>query len=445
MRNAVALAIEALSWMEHEGLSERAAFARAAKQLHVTKADELKTAQWLVLETSRRRNFIDHLIQGAAGGHIELSSLQHGLSSFLRLFCYWAKFHETSRGGVVRILQAARSVLGWKDLHPIEPLFGRMLAVDPAEALAKLSSDEALALSLFHPAWFLSACTFILGRSAALKLMLRNFAPAPSYIRINTLRGDEETSLREIEKAGIEAKPVEHLPLTFRVLSSRRPIVRTEPYRAGRITIQDKASVLASLVAAPRPGESILDLCAAPGAKTAHLAELMQNKGAIYSIDKSSARMSLWRREMSRLGVEIGHPLLADASKPLPIDSKAEVVVLDPPCSNTGTFWRTPSTKWRMTRERVHRLAATQSVMLENASRFVCAGGTLVYSTCTILAEEDEHVVNRFLRLNPDFESISSIPEVGMQGLYGLNTCQRLYPHLHDCNGHFLAKMRRAG
>jgi len=445
MRNAVALAIEALSWMEHEGLGERAAFARASKQLRVTESDQLRTAQLLVLETTRRRNFIDYLIQSTADGHLDLESLQHGITSFLRLFCYWAKFHGASGDDLTRMLRAARSVLGWKTLHPIEYLFGRILALDLPEATAKLPGDENLALSLFHPAWFVRSCTPLLGRSEALKLMRRNLERPTSYIRLNTLRGSEEACLREIERSEIDVKPVEHLPLTFRVLSSRRPIVQTEAYKRGRMAIQDKASILASVIAGPAPGDSVLDVCAAPGAKTSHLAQLMQNKGTIYSVDRSSDRMSFWRREVSRLGVDIAHPLLADARKPLPIAMEADVVVLDPPCSNTGTFWKSPATKWVMTPERVRWLAAIQRVMLENAARFVREGGTLVYGTCSILTEENERVVNPFFQVNPDFKAVDSSPRIGLPGLYGSEAVQRLYPHTHDCNGHFLVKMRRVG
>jgi len=209
------------------------------------------------------------------------------------------------------------------------------------------------------------------------------------------------------------------------------------------VVIQDKASVLASLVAAPRPGDSVLDLCAAPGSKTAHLAELMENDGAVYSVDKSSLRMALWKREMSRLGVEIAHPLVADSTKPLPIEKQVNVVILDPPCSNTGTFWKSPAAKWRVTPERVRQLAGMQSMMLENASQYLRKDGCLVYSTCTILPEENEYVVDRFLRVHPDFQVTDAKPRIGLPGLYGLDKGQRLYPHIHDCNGHFIAKMMR--
>jgi 16S rRNA (cytosine967-C5)-methyltransferase len=169
----------------------------------------------------------------------------------------------------------------------------------------------------------------------------------------------------------------------------------------------------------------------------------MENKGAIYSIDKSSVRMSFWKREVSRLGAKIACPLLADVSKPLPTHMHVDVVLLDPPCSNTGTFWKSPAEKWTVTPERVRALARTQQAMLENASQYVREGGTLVYSTCSILAEENERVINSFLTVNPDFKAVDSSPRIGLPGLYGSGMSQRFYPHTHDCNGHFLSRMRR--
>ncbi len=440
-RPAVAVAIEALSWIEYEGLSERAAFARAAKQLQVSESDQLRAAQSLILETERRRNFIDFLIRQAMQDRFDFQSLQHGVKSLLRLFCYSAKFRREGARDDLRILEEGRSVLGWEVLHPIEPVFGRILALDPAEA-SRLPYDEGLALQLFHPRWFLSACTFMLGRSTTLQLAHSNMRQASSYIRINTLRGSEAEWLREIEKSGIITEPVQGVPLAYKVLS-RRPIVRTRPYAQGGIAVQDKASILAGVVADPAPGDQVLDVCAAPGGKTAHLAQLMQNKGTICSVDRSSSRLSFWKNEMSRLGVQIAHPIVADATKSIPAAAVSDVVIVDPPCSNTGTFWKSPAAKWTTDPARIHQATKTQLSILENASRLVRVGGALVYSTCTIMAVEDEHVIQRFLRLNPDFQLVETSPRFGLPGLYGLDASQRFYTHIHDCNGHFICKMTR--
>ena len=443
VRDAVALAIETLSWMELEELSERTAFARASRQLGITDTNQLRTAQMLVLETTRRRNLIDYVVRKALGEQSDLDSIQHGIASFLRLFCYWTKFHGADERDVARFLGAARSALGWRVLEPTEIVLGRILAFEIVEETKKLPCDEAFALNMFHPAWFVTTATYLLGRRSALKLMERNARRASSYIRINTLLGDEEACLRDIAEEGIDAEPVQNLPLALKVLSSKRPVVQTKPYRLGRIAIQDKASILASVLASPKPGDLVLDVCAAPGAKTAHLAQLMENKGTICSIDKSPTRMSFWRREVSRLGVRIAHPMLADARRPSPTNMKFDVVLLDPPCSNTGTFWKSPAEKWSITPERVHALARTQRAMLENASQSVRSGGTLVYSTCSILAEENELVINSFLTVNPDFKVVDSSPRIGLSGLCSLEKSQRLYPHIHDCNGHFLCKLER--
>lgn len=441
-RAAVAVAIEAMSWIEYEGLSERAAFARAAKQLRVSERDQLRAAQSLILETERRRNFVDFLIQRGLRRQIDFDSLRHGVKSLLRLFCYVAKFQQRGANDHLRILEEGRSVLHWKTLHPVETAFGQILACDPLEA-SELIYDEALALRLFHPRWFVSACTSMLGRQMALQLMRRNLHQASSYLRINTLRGSEERWLRQVESAGIELDKVEGLPLTYRVLSSRRPIVRSRPYREGGIAIQDKASILAGLVASPKPGDRVFDICAAPGAKTSHLAQQMRNNGIIYSVDRSASRLSFWKDEMSRLGVQIANPIVADAAKSIPASTEGDVVVLDPPCSNTGTFWKSPGAKWTIDRGRIHQIATTQSAMLENASKLVRVGGTLLYSTCTILDEENEYVITRFLRLNPDFQLVRANPSIGFPGLYGLDASQRLYPHTHECNGHFICRMMR--
>ena len=441
-RAAVAVAIEAMSWIEYEGLSERAAFARAAKQLRVSERDQLRAAQSLILETERRRNFVDFLIQRGLRRQIDFDSLRHGVKSLLRLFCYVAKFQQRGANDHLRILEEGRSVLHWKTLHPVETAFGQILACDPLEA-SELIYDEALALRLFHPRWFVSACTSMLGRQMALQLMRRNLHQASSYLRINTLRGSEERWLRQVESAGIELDKVEGLPLTYRVLSSRRPIVRSRPYREGGIAIQDKASILAGLVASPKPGDRVFDICAAPGAKTSHLAQQMRNNGIIYSVDRSASRLSFWKDEMSRLGVQIANPIVADAAKSIPACTEGDVVVLDPPCSNTGTFWKSPGAKWTIDRGRIHQIATTQSAMLENASKLVRVGGTLLYSTCTILDEENEYVITRFLRLNPDFQLVRMNPSIGFPGLYGLDVSRRLYPHTHECNGHFICRMMR--
>jgi 16S rRNA (cytosine967-C5)-methyltransferase len=119
-------------------------------------------------------------------------------------------------------------------------------------------------------------------------------------------------------------------------------------------------------------------------------------------------------------------------------------VLVDPPCSNTGVLARNPSIKWEITQARVNDFAMTQYSILRAASKHVASNGTIVYCTCSILPEENEYVLEAFLRRQPDFKLIPQTPFLGSTGLRGFDLCQRFYPHMHDCSGFFIAKIQRS-
>jgi 16S rRNA (cytosine967-C5)-methyltransferase len=168
----------------------------------------------------------------------------------------------------------------------------------------------------------------------------------------------------------------------------------------------------------------------------------MGNEGEIYSIELSATRSFQWRKEMTRTGCSIAILIRADARK-LPLNHLVDVALVDPPCSNSGLFARNPASKWRVTPARLKELVRTQGDILQAASERLADGGTLVYCTCSILPEENEFVVETFLKKNPEFTLSQQTPFLGRPGLRGLYECQRFYPHLHDCNGYFIAKMQK--
>jgi len=245
----------------------------------------------------------------------------------------------------------------------------------------------------------------------------------------------------ENERVTVEKEP--RLKHTFRVVKSQKPLVRTLSFCEGLFYIQDKASCLAAEVANPTAGMTVLDVCAAPGAKTTYMAQLMKNRGKIYSVDYSRRRMNVWKRETQRMDVKIATPIVADACNPLPFSLEADMVVLDPPCTSTGAFSKVPSTKWRLTRRSVVNMAEVQWSMLNNYAEHVKEGGFLVYSTCSVTLEENEMLIERFLKWHSDFALAETLPRIGLSGFRGQIQCQRLYPHLHHCNGFFIAKLVR--
>jgi len=271
-----------------------------------------------------------------------------------------------------------------------------------------------------------------------LKILIRNLLPVSTFARVNPIRNRDETLVVEQLKA-VRVNGVDSAYL----LEKSTQQTRAKLSASGEIVIQDLASIVAGLVASPRAGQSVLDVCASPGNKTTHLAAQMGNQGEIYSVELSADRILHWKQEVARSGCSIASPIMADASS-LPINGKVDVAMVDPPCSNTGVFARDPVSKWRVTLGRIAELSLRQSSILQAASKHVRSGGTLVYCTCSILPEENELVVETFLRKNPEFSLVPQSPFIGSPGLRGLTKCQRFYSHLHDCNGYFISKMERA-
>jgi 16S rRNA (cytosine967-C5)-methyltransferase len=227
------------------------------------------------------------------------------------------------------------------------------------------------------------------------------------------------------------------------VLETKQPPSALPGFREGLFYVQDKASCFATEAADPKRGSTVFDVCAAPGAKTTYLAQLMQNNGAIYSVDFSSRRMQTWKRETARMGTKIAEPIIADACATFPFSGKADLVVLDPPCTGTGIFAKQPSAKWRISPKSIEKMAEIQWNMINSCAEKVASGGALTYSTCSIAVEENEMIIERFLKEHQEFSFAEIQPKIGLPGLRGLTQCQRLYPHIHQCNGFFIAKLQK--
>ncbi len=444
LRKAWSLAIETLSWIELQHLGERLALTRAAEQLRIQDAKAVGLAHKLVLETLRRRNLLDFIINQALAPNT-LEDFKLGPQAFLRLFTYETRFGHSGLAKAESIAKLGRSVLGWRTLKEAEKALGRVLGIQLEENLKKVSSEERIALLTSNPLWFVKYCFRLLGRSDGLRFLEGTLNQPSIYLRVNLLRASEEHILEKLKSEGIRIEKVPKLKHTYRLLESGRPLVRTRSFHEGLFYIQDMASCLAAEIANPKSSMTVLDVCAAPGAKTSYMAQLMQNKGNIFSIDYSRRRMHVWQRQIERMGVKIAVPFIADACHTLPLKLSADLVILDPPCTSTGTFSKTPSAKWRLTKRSGLHMAQTQWKMLRQCAEHVKEDGHLIYSTCSITLEENEMLVEKFLKWYPEFTQVEAQPRIGLSGLRGQAECQRLYPHLHNCNGFFIAKLWKTG
>ncbi|MGD0028225.1 MAG: RsmB/NOP family class I SAM-dependent RNA methyltransferase [Candidatus Bathyarchaeia archaeon] len=446
LREAWTLAIETLSWMQMQRLSERLALARTVRQLEIQDPAAVQFAYMLVCETVRRQNLVDRFINAALKPK-PMIELDRGLRAFLRLYVYQTRiargWSKPDVEEAEKIAGLGRSILGWKTFQEVEPFLGFLLTQEQAVVFEHTSDEERIGLRTFHPSWFVKYCFKLLGRIQTIALLEGNLQKPPTYIRANTLKSSEPEILQRLERESVKAYKIEPLRHLYAVTETKVPLMKTESFKEGLFYVQDKASCFAAEAADPEPGAVLLDMCAAPGAKTTYLAQLMNNSGSIYSVDYSGRRMALWRAETERMGVEIAEPVIAEGRNNLPFMLKADVVVVDPPCTGTGTFRKVPSAKWRLTPRSIDRMADIQWQILNKSAGNVRSGGTLTYSTCSITVEENEMQIERFLKWNPEFSLIDVKPRIGLPGLRTLEECQRLYPHIHNCNGFFIAKLRR--
>ncbi|PVX27827.1 MAG: hypothetical protein CW716_00350 [Candidatus Bathyarchaeum sp.] len=442
LRDAWTLAIETLSWIELQRLGERLALNKATKQLKIKDYRAVGLAHRLVSETLRKKNYIDFLLNSALAPK-SLNDVKLGPRAFLRLYVYETKLADGNLDNATKIARMGRSILGWWDLKDAEEVLGEILSIDPEAALQGLEETEKIALQTYNPTWFVKYCIKLMGRAEALTFLEKSADIPPVYVRLNTLKAPEESLLKKLEAEKTVLEKVQPLKHTYKLIETGKPLTRTNSFSQGLFYIQDKASCLAAEIADPQPGNTVLDLCAAPGAKTTYLAQLMENKGKIVSVDYSERRMQVWERETKRMGVNIAQSMVADVRKPLPIETSADLVILDPPCTSTGTFGKTPDAKWRLTKRSILGMAKIQSEMIDLCAEYVKDGGFLVYSTCSITLEENELVIGNFLKMHPEFKQANTKPKVGLSGLRGLTKCQRLYPHIHDCNGFFVAKLQK--
>ena len=211
-------------------------------------------------------------------------------------------------------------------------------------------------------------------------------------------------------------------------------------FRGGMFTVQDESAALPCLLLDPRPGDRVIDLCAAPGGKTTNLAEIMRNEGEVVAVDRHEAKLGLIRASCDRLGLTNVSLLAADSAALE--TAPADRVLLDAPCSGLGVLAKKPDIKWKRDVSDILKLTKIQAGLLENAARLVKPGGVLVYSTCTVEPDENEEMVAAFLARHGEFALESAAPFVSSD-LVNAAGFVETFPHRHGMDGSFAARLVR--
>ena len=286
------------------------------------------------------------------------------------------------------------------------------------------------------PDWLIKQLSSEYGESVMDALLTDALGRPPVTLRRNPLAGDASAFLRAMGDISVEKHPL--LSDCYRVQGG--DVTRTDAFAQGMFHVQDLASQLCCLALDPQPGDTVLDLCAAPGGKSFTLAELMEDRGQLYAFDLDTNRVKLIAQGAQRLHLQCVHAQTGDASIHNPELPQADRVLCDVPCSGLGVIRRKPEIKYKDPAA-FAGLPPVQAKILENAARYVKPGGYLVYSTCTLSRAENDGVVDGFLQQHPEFEGVSFLETLGEP--FG-NWKVPLHPGCFGSDGFFMAKLKRA-
>ena len=274
--------------------------------------------------------------------------------------------------------------------------------------------------------------------------------PAPFTIRVNLSQASRDEIFHYLINMGIDCRLCKYSPMGITIM--RRTQLNTlEIFRKGLIEVQDEGSQLISVALSPETGDRILDACAGAGGKSLHIADIIQNNGEIYAFDIDNRKLKELKRRAERSGFDSINTnnlfqIYKSNKKRLGYKNiKFDKVLVDAPCSGLGTVRRMPMQKWRLTPDLLKKYSVKQLKILEEYSKYVINGGTLVYSTCSLMAEENEEVVFNFLNRNSEFKPLSLKSafdrfDITLDGLNDSDYMMRLLPHIHGCDGFFIAK-----
>jgi 16S rRNA (cytosine967-C5)-methyltransferase len=294
------------------------------------------------------------------------------------------------------------------------------------------------------PPWLLERWERDFGPHAATNLAVAGVHLPPTTLR--TGAAQQEAAQRALVSEGVQTEPGKFSDRALTVCSGN--IHTTRMLRGGKAVIQDEASQLVATLLAPRAGHRVLDLCAAPGIKTGQLATDLQ-RGLLVACDLSGRRLQSMKRLLNGripLGVSM-HLVQLDATAPLPFVGRFDRILVDAPCSGTGTLARNPEIKWRLQPNDVTRLAGIQARILRNALAVLAQGGRLVYATCSLESEENEDVVERVIGEVPSCQLVSKAALTeefpALSDLFDSPAYMRTRPDLHGMDGFFAAAIQR--
>jgi 16S rRNA (cytosine967-C5)-methyltransferase len=396
----------------------------------------------------QRRGTLDHLIEGLAGR--PPARLDAPVLAALRLGLYELLYLDGSPdyavvGDAVELAKSAGSG-GHGLVNAVLRRAAREGSAGLLEGLGDRDPAQA-AIKHSHPEWLARMWWQELGGEQARALMAYDNEPSEIALRVNTLRAEPAAPAAELPvSAHADPEIAEAL-----VLDEPFDLHASPQWAAGALLAQSRGAMRAGLTLDPQPGERVLDLCAAPGGKSTHLAALMGNRGEVLAVERDRRRAGVLARTAERLGASCLRVEVADAALARPEGAVFDRVLVDPPCSGLGVLQARPDLRWRATPRAIGQMAELQARILSAGADALRPGGVLVYATCTISPTENERIIAAFLESRPDFgldDLAAERPALALRGRDGgapaLAGPLLTLPHRDRTAGFFIARLRRS-
>ncbi|HXH07299.1 MAG TPA: 16S rRNA (cytosine(967)-C(5))-methyltransferase RsmB [Vicinamibacterales bacterium] len=434
-------------------LDRRAEPAAALERARAGLADprDRALAAELVSGTLRWLAAIDHVIVRQARRPLE--RIQPAVLNALRLGAYQLLYltrippraavdeavETVRRAGAERAAGFVNAVLRRVAVTRAEPPW------PPRPDPSRASRDELLdylAITLSYPRWLAARRLDRFGFTGAEAWIRFDNTPAPITLRANRLRVDRDALAAALAAEGIETRPARYAPDGL-IVTSGNPL-RSSLASRGFFVVQDEASQLIAHACGARPGERVLDACAAPGGKTLGLVADMEDQGLVVAADVRPRRLDLLRRTLEPLGARSVRLVRLTLLQPMPCLPVFDCVLVDAPCSGLGTLRRDPDVKWRRGEADLPRFAEAQLGMLRHAAEAVRPGGRLIYATCSSEPEENDDVIERFLATQPVFRPAPIVlpaPAGGLPSVVDDRGRLRTLPHIHGLEAFFAAAL----
>ncbi|MEO5616994.1 MAG: 16S rRNA (cytosine(967)-C(5))-methyltransferase RsmB [Candidatus Eisenbacteria bacterium] len=394
----------------------------------------------LVKGTLRWRGRIDWVLDRLI--HIGLEQVQPWIKNVLRLGAYQVLFLDRipAHAAVDEAVKLAHQY-GHPGTAGLANSVLRRL-IEEKDKLQLPEGDDAESLSIWgsHPRWIVDRWLARFGPDATRALLTADNRIVPVGLRVHRLKLTRDELVEQLARDGVTAHAAEHSPDIVWAENASAP-GSLDAFKRGMCTAQDESEALVSRLVAPEPHERLLDLCAAPGGKCTHLAELMGDEGEVWAMERAQPRVESLEQAIARLGLHCIHVQLGDGRTynfPMPFDR----VLVDAPCSGLGVLARRADARWRKGPEVLAEMPGIQMELLVAGGARLRPGGVLVYSVCSFEPEETTQIVERFLRQNPAFIAESAgafLPEA----VVNADGFMEVLPHVHGCDGAFAARFRR--